>query len=52
MNFEKLTESAVHYHNGQFPPTVLSYERLLPYLLRATEALSRYDQELKTLHNS
>ena len=52
MSLKNLTENAVYYHNGQFPPTKLSYERLLPYLLKATDALSRYDQELKTLHNS
>lgn len=42
---------AVHYHTGGFPPE-LDYAQLMPRLLGATEALARYDQMLKGLHNS
>ncbi|MDP0499379.1 MAG: Fic family protein [Verrucomicrobiota bacterium JB022] len=43
---------AVHYHDGQFPPSKLDFSRLLPELLQATDALARYDEALKTMHNS
>lgn len=43
---------AVHYHLGRFPPSSLDYARLMPGLLAATDALARYDQMLRTLHNS
>ena len=46
------TSQAVRYHDGKFPPTSLDYGRLMPALLEATDALARYDQALKTLHNS
>ncbi len=43
---------AVNYHYNQFPPLQLDYNRLLTQLLRATDALARYDQMLKSMHNS
>lgn len=43
---------AVHYHEGRFPPQVLDSSVYLPALLGATAALARYDQVLKTMHNS
>lgn len=43
--------SAVRYHEGAFPP-VLDYAKVLPALLAATDALARYDQMLKGMHNS
>lgn len=43
---------AVHYHDGQFPPQELDYPALMDPLLRATDALARYDQMLKSMHNS
>lgn len=46
------TSKAVFYHDGQFPPASLDYGRILPALLAATDALARYDQMLKGLHNS
>ncbi|MDN5872283.1 MAG: Fic family protein [Nitrococcus sp.] len=46
------TAQAVRYHDGQFPPASLGYARLLPALLAATDALARYDQMLKGMHNS
>lgn len=46
------TSKAVFYHDGKFPPASLDYGRILPSLLGATDALARYDQMLKGLHNS
>lgn len=43
---------AVDYHYDKFPPQTLDYNRLMPSLLSATDALARYDQMLKNLHNS
>ncbi|MDR2000226.1 MAG: Fic family protein [Zoogloeaceae bacterium] len=43
---------AVQYHYDQFPPASLDYQRLLPQLVKATDALARYDQMLKGMHNS
>lgn len=43
---------AVHYHYDKFPPNELDYNRLMNSLLSATDALARYDQMLKNLHNS
>lgn len=43
---------AVAYHEGSFPPQELHYGALMEPLLRATDALARYDQMLKGMHNS
>ncbi len=43
---------AVHYHYNQFPPTQLNYQLYIEQLLRATDAIARYDQMLKNMHNS
>ena len=48
LNFDE----AVDYHYGKFPPTGLDYGRLLNHLVRATDAIARYDQMLKNMHNS
>lgn len=45
-------ENAVSYHYGAFPPHNLKLEMILGSLLKATDALARYDQVLKSLHNS
>lgn len=53
MNDKQLDLSqAVSYHSGQFPPTQLDYTALMEPLLKATDALARYDQMLKGMHNS
>jgi Fic family protein len=44
--------TAVNYHLGKFPPSNLDYARLVPGLLAATDALARYDQMLRGMHNS
>lgn len=43
---------AVEYHYGAFPPQVLDYERLIDPLAKATEAIARFDQMMKNMHNS
>lgn len=45
-------EHAVNYHYGKFPPVELNYGMVLPQLIKATDALARYDQMLKNMHNS
>lgn len=42
----------VDYHYDQFPPAALNYERLFVPMGDARDALGRYDQTLKGLHNS
>lgn len=46
------TSKAVFYHSGQFPPGPLDYGRIMPSLLAATDALARYDQMLKGMHDN
>lgn len=48
MNLDK----AVKYHYGGFPPSELNLNVIIDSLLKATEALARYDQVLKSLHNT
>lgn len=43
---------AVNYHYGAFPPQRFDTNRVLGALLDATDALARYDQMLKGMHNS
>jgi Fic family protein len=43
---------AVEYHYDQFPPHNLDYSRLITPLAKATDAVARFDQMLKNLHNS
>jgi Fic family protein len=45
-------KNAIDYHYGKFPPTNLRYEAFLPQLIAATDAVARYDQMLKNMHNS
>lgn len=50
-NFE--LKDAVEYHYDKFPPKTFTYtENLVQNLLKATNAISRYDQMLKNMHNS
>ncbi len=44
--------SAVHYHYDQFPPKQLNYGNFVTSLIKATDAIARYDQMLKNMHNS
>ncbi|ANN69842.1 Fic family protein [Bordetella bronchialis] len=43
---------AVQYHYGRFPPAQLDYGKLVPQLVKATDAIARFDQMLKNMHNS
>jgi len=46
------TDNAVNYHYGEFPPSNLNFGDLVSSLVSSTDALARYDQMLKNLHNS
>ena len=48
LNFDR----AVGYHYGQFPPHDLNYAQLINPLAKASEAIARFDQMLKNMHNS
>jgi Fic family protein len=45
-------DNAVRYHYEKFPPSKLDYSQLVNPLIKATDALARYDQMLKNMHNS
>ena len=45
-------DGAVDYHYGQFPPPVLDYSKLIGSIIKATDAVARYDQMLKNMHNN
>ena len=48
LNFEK----AVEYHYDQFPPASLDYSKIVKPLSKASDAIARFDQMLKNMHNS
>lgn len=43
---------AVPYHYNKFPPGKLDYNLFIQEILKATDALARFDQVLKNLHNN
>jgi Fic family protein len=43
---------SIPYHLGKFPPASLDLAIIMEPLLQATDALARYDQMLKSMHNS
>lgn len=45
-------DNAVDYHYDKFPPQSLDYEKFVGPLVKATDAVARYDQMLKNMHNS
>src|SRR5690625_2079181 len=45
-------ENAVKYHYDKFPPTGIDFSAFIQELIGATEALARFDQMLKNLHNT
>lgn len=45
-------EKAVRYHYDKFPPASLDYGKIVNYLVKATDAVARFDQMLKNMHNS
>lgn len=50
MNYD--LSNAVEYHYNQFPPREIDYSLFIDELVRATDALARFDQMLKNLHNT
>ncbi|ACN14954.1 conserved hypothetical protein [Desulforapulum autotrophicum HRM2] len=49
---EHSLENAVSYHYDKFPPKDLDYAQFVEPLIKATDAVARYDQMLKNMHNS
>lgn len=45
-------DKAVEYHYGFFPPQNINYNSFIQELVKATDALARFDQMLKNLHNT
>tara|TARA_B100000780_G_C21121205_1_gene454201 strand:+ start:1243 stop:2358 length:1116 start_codon:yes stop_codon:yes gene_type:complete len=45
-------DNAIQYHYERFPPSKLDFSQIVNPLIKATDALARYDQMLKNLHNS
>jgi Fic family protein len=45
-------DNATKYHYGKFPPAELNYEKFITAIIKATDAIARYDQMLKNMHNS
>lgn len=45
-------DGAVNYHYDAFPPKTLNYGSFINGLIKATDAIARYDQMLKNMHNS
>ena len=45
---------AVNYHYNQFPPApdTLNYAKFLDAFGKASDAIARFDQMLKSIHNS
>lgn len=43
--------NAVDYHYDKFPPKNIEYIKFINVLLKATDAVARYDQMLKNMHN-
>lgn len=41
---------AVTYHYDKFPPKNLNYGGFVNELIKATDAIARYDQMLKNMH--
>ena len=46
------TSKAVTYHYDGFPPTNLNFKSFVNELINATDAIARYDQMLKKMHNN
>lgn len=45
-------ENAVDYHYDQFPPEQIDYRSIMSQILKTTDALARFDQMLKNMHNN
>ncbi|MBI5549894.1 MAG: Fic family protein [Desulfobacterales bacterium] len=47
-----MPSSPVHYHEGQFPPRKIDWERLIPLIGPASAALARFDGALAAVPNA
>lgn len=45
-------DKAVNYHYDQFPPGNINYSVFIQQLIKATDAIARFDQMLKNMHNN
>jgi Fic family protein len=45
-------DDAVDYHYDHFPVEKLDYEKLIDPIVKATDAIARFDQMLKNMHNN
>lgn len=45
-------KNSVYYHYDKFPPKNIDYKKIMNHILAATEAISRFDQMLKSMRNS
>lgn len=45
-------EDNINYHYDCFPPINLDYQKIMNQLIKATDAIARFDQMLKKMHNS
>tara|TARA_R100001369_G_scaffold23884_1_gene43847 strand:+ start:49036 stop:50163 length:1128 start_codon:yes stop_codon:yes gene_type:complete len=52
MGMELNLDEAVNYHYDEFPPQKIDYGKFVDKLIKATDAIARYDQMLKNMHNS
>lgn len=48
----EIKSQGVPYHYGKFPPSELTYNRLVGPLAEAAAAVARYEQMLKGIHNT
>ena len=49
---QAMSDGAVEYHYGKFPPSNLQYEQLIDPVSEAMASLARYDQMLASMQNS
>lgn len=45
-------DNAVNYHYDKFPPSNIDYKKVMYQILKSTDAIARFDQMLKNMHNS
>lgn len=45
-------DNAVDYHYDKFPPSQLDYQKAMHQIIKSTDAIARFDQMLKNMHNS
>jgi len=43
---------SIDYHYGQFPPKEIDFSKIIEPITRATDAIARFDQMLKNMHNN